>query len=298
MSDWMGDVCGVTEEPPPEPARGWEFLVRARECAAGEGGIDAALAAVSAALAEREVVAALGACHREDRARLDGLLLGIAGVRGLAATSKVIARAARQEAERQEAAQRASRKRRAAEPSVAGLRASLGEALAGYDLSAELVAPPGYEVDGDGVRKRFVNEDTGEETLITVVPRPVAVVGRCRNVLDHTVTTLLAWRNVNAGWGQHTVARGTVSDARSLVTLSNLDAPFHSNNASEAVAYIAAFEDANSDVLPEAKVSPVMGWCGTEASLSFLWGRHQVRADGVFSSGAVEETPPSKWRAG
>ena len=298
MSDWMGDVCGVTEEPPPEPARAWELLARVREGAAGEGGAEAALAAVSVALAEREVVAALGACHRQDRARLDGALLGIAGVRGLAATAKVIARAAREEADRQEAAERASRKRRAVEPSAAGLRVSLGNALAGYELAGDLVAPPGYEVDGDGVRRRFVNEDTGEETLVAVAPRPVVVVGRCRNVLDHTVTTLLAWRNVNAGWGQHTVPRGTVSDARSLVSLANLDAPFHSNNASEGVAYIAAFEDANSDVLPEAKVSPVMGWCGAEASLSFLWGRHQVRGDGVFSSGAVEETPPSKWRAG
>ena len=298
MSDWMGDVCGVTAEPPPEGGPGWELLARLGALAAGNGTVAAVVAATSAALAERALVRSLGACYRTDHARLDGLLLPVAGVRGLAGSTKAIARAAREEAERQEDAERQDRARRAAAPATAGLLKTLRPSLRGYELSGELCTPSGYEVDDDGVRKRVFNAESGEETLIPVAPRPFVVVGRCRNVLDHTVTSVLAWRNVHGGWGQHTVARATVSDARSLVTLANLDAPFHSNNASEGVAYIAAFEDANSSVLPEALVSPVMGWCGTEASLSFLWGRHQVRGDGVMSSGAVEETPPSRWRTG
>lgn len=298
MVDWLGPVAGVSEEPPPDAAAGWGLLARVREAAGADGGVDAARELAAGALAERANVAALGACHRADRPRLDGLVLALGGLRGLAPTAKALARAAREEADRQEAAERASRVRRATAPVSAGVREALGDALGAYELPQGLAVPPGYEVDAGGVRRRSVNEETGDETVVPVASRPTLVVARTRSVVDDSVHSVLAWRNVNGSWGQHTVARGTVSDARALVGLSNLDAPFHSNNAADGVAYIAAFEDANAARLPEARVSPSMGWIGPEADLSFLHGRNLVRADGIASSGAVEETPPSRWRAG
>jgi hypothetical protein len=294
----MQDVCGVTIAPPPDPAKGWKFLAKLGEVSRGEGGPAEAKATAAAALGDPEVTAALGACWRADRARLDGLVLTLGGVRGLGPVTGAITRAARDAAERQEAAERQARVEAVKGVSSPRPLASFGPELAGYEFPAGIVIPSGYDVDADGVRKRVVNDETGEETIIPVASRPYLVVGRCRNVIDHTVTSLLAWRNVNGGWGQHTVPRATVSDARALVALSNLDAPFHSNNAAENVSYIAAFEAANAKALPEAVVSPVMGWCGSEDALSFLWGRHQVRADGVFSSGALEETPPARWTTG
>ena len=298
MSDWQDDVCGVSEEPPPDPAAGWELLARLRELAVGQGAPAAVIEAVQVATADRAMVAALGACHRADRARFDGLILALGSVRGLKATAAVLARTAKEEGERQEKAERSTRARRAAAPASSKLVTSLEPCLRGYSLSTDLVAPPGYDIDDCGVRKRVVNEDTGEETIIPVAARPFVTVARCVNIQDHTVVSLLAWLKVGGGWGQHTVPRVTVSDARALVTLANLDAPVHSNNASDCVAYIAAFEATNAAVLPEALVSPIMGWCGTDTDLSFLWGRNQVRADGIHSSGSVDELPPSSWRAG
>jgi hypothetical protein len=176
-------------------------------------------------------------------------------------------------------------------PAAGGLQVALGE----YPLSDKLLVPPTYQVDDSGIYRRGSNPITGEVSLTEIASRPIVIAGRCRSIQDQSVQLVMVWRNSNGQCSQHTVPRRQVSDARSAVALSDLDAPIHSNNAAEVIGYIHDFEAANNEILPEARVSAVMGWQGQD---SFVWGRNQVRASGIQCSGAIEELPPSQWQSG
>ena len=173
-------------------------------------------------------------------------------------------------------------------------RALATRAASGPDLAATLDhdklppglrCPPGWDM-GPRHLRQVVYDDKGGETTADVAPRPILITARLKEVADGSTSLRLEWPT-QQGWKHKVVPRGTVMDARSLVSMAAFDAPVHSDNMSKMVRFLAEFEAYNADVLPETRVSSVMGWQGPKYD-TFLWGRNLLRAGSAEDGQAVE----------
>lgn len=158
-------------------------------------------------------------------------------------------------------AQEEALKRRASEAAQRHQSKVLGQLLQGIDDDGEtrtaarqFRTPPGYEVDGDGVWVQFEGD-----RRVRALKAPMLIVGRHRDIHTGEVRVDVAWRT-RKGWSRHTVPRQLVMDARSIVKLSGLGAPVSSDDAKQAVKFLAAFEDVNLPHLPERATTTHMGW--------------------------------------
>lgn len=300
MSDeWLGPVAGITPgavEPIrpafPEPDVGsLAALVEAAESSAGSR---EAHEAVAAWLTAAEHHAAVAAALRVDEAAVKALLIRLGAVRGLRQDAAQVSKLLTKLAKAQEVAERAARRGGARALGAAGgddLAAVLGRA----GLPPGLRCPPGWDLGPDHLH-RIVPDGDGDVKALVVAGRPVLVTARFRDVVEGTTSLRVEWHTAG-GWKHRVVARAELMDARALVALAAWDAPVHSDNARHLVCFLAAFEDTNADVLPEARVSSSMGWQGG-ATDAFLWGRTLIRRGVAERQDPVEDLEPSELRDG
>lgn len=290
--DWLREVCQLEPGPSPE-ALAEEGLTVLRSVVSVVGAAednDTATAAVSAYLLDTDAVKAGAHAVHLRPAAVTGLITDLGRRRGFKGQADRLLDVLKQEAR---AAERAARR---AMPQAVELGGGpLAETVARDDLPAGLACPPGWEVGLDGVLRVHVDDDSGDARYHPVSSRPVLVTGVCRDVADGQTSLHLEW-STRRGWRRHIAARSQVMDARSLVALSGLDAPVHSNNARDLVQFLADFEATNLEALPEARVSSAMGWQGRDGRDGFLWGRaHLLPGQPSRAGQTLDETAPSEW---
>lgn len=295
MPDWMESVCGVRATPAADPAPGLALLTQLVESAGDAGAL---LEGIAGALGDPASLLGLGAAYRAERGRVEAALLRLAGAKGQRDRVRRLEKAIRDEAARQEREDATGRAQAARErTSSAPLKDALGRVLGDHELPGGLQCPPGWEVSPGGVA-RLRADESGDVRAVDVAHRPILIEGRYRDIHDNTVTYAMAWPSGGSGWGIHPVPRVKAADARGLVAFAGQDAPVTSNNAADLVAFLSDFEAANAEAIPEARVTSTMGWHGRGADRCFLWGRSVLRAEGVLTSGPVEELPPARWQSG
>ncbi|MCB9681481.1 MAG: DUF927 domain-containing protein [Alphaproteobacteria bacterium] len=291
--DWLGPVAGVSPDStgsalPCADASSLVALVEAAETA--ERSTDAH-AAVAAWMTASEHHAAVAAAMRADEGAVQALLVRLRAVRGLRQTAGRVEALLAKLVKAQAAIARAARREAAR---VVG-DADLAKALGHEGLPPGLRCPARWELGPDHLHLLVPDGEDAVKVLV-VASRPILVSARFRDVVDGTTSLRVEWATAS-GWRHKVVPRATVMDARSLVTLSAWDAPVHSDNARNVVRFLSEFEDANSDVLPEARVSSTMGWQGG-ATEAFLWGRTLIRRGVAERHEAVEDLEPSALRDG
>jgi putative DNA primase/helicase len=135
-------------------------------------------------------------------------------------------------------------------------------------------------------------EVTKEEWL---APSPILLAGRLIYA-DGTAYLRVLWRR-DGRWCSADVARKTAMTAREITDLTNLEFPVTSTTARDMVNFLAAFEAANLDTLPKARVTSQLGWQGPDGSLGFLYGLTHILPDGTMRDGDIEALDPTEWRA-
>jgi hypothetical protein len=144
------------------------------------------------------------------------------------------------------------------------------EYLPSAPVTPEAIVPWGWAVNEDGVMRT-----EGKEPL-TVALAPVVITERFTDVVEGIEALKLAWYRDDQ-WQSRVVDRNTIANAHLLNDLAAFGVPVTSNTARALVQYLAEYEADNLATLPRAKVSPKMGWLGTQGADGFLWGCRLIR---------------------
>ena len=170
----------------------------------------------------------------------------------------------------------------------------VADSLPGSPVTSDAVIPPGYKLTQGGITEESISED-GERRTVAVSPAPIVIAGRLVDVSDGSESFRLSWFRDHA-WRQQTVGRGIAANAREIIGLAKQGFPVTSRTSGDVVGYLSAYEAANIDRLPKARVSSQMGWQGPKGSLGFLWGKSLLRGDGIESAAMdLENLAPSDW---
>ena len=298
-ADWKTEVCGLESAPEPDPAPGLDAL-RALVATVVEGeDKDAAVEAIAKLLEDEGAMAAIVLARRVEGAAVEALLTRIGGKRGFGVhvgrlRKTLDERVKEQKAEERQAALRLVEPDEEAPP----LDVTLDGWVGVDNLPPGLRTPPGWAVTPGGVFHLCVDRSSGELVRTRVSAQVILVTGRLKDVHDGTTSHRVEWGR-DARVGHRVVHRGQVMDSRQIVALADHDAPVSSTNAREIVSYLSDFESHNLDVIPEAKVSGVMGWQAEGEDLSFLWGRQRIaKGCSLAQEAALEDVPPRDWSTG
>jgi len=208
---------------------------------------EAASKLITDALMDSAFVTALREGYSKEPAPIEGLLAAMASKRGLRDVVGSLRRMIRVKPEL-----------RMAGP---GEQApDLAQAL-GWDIAPGIRAGTGYEVRTSGVWH-------GDRQITA---RPILIAGRLLDVESGAVHVRVGWGTDSPTW--RVVPRRTVADSRSIVALSDEDAPVHSGNAADVVAYLARQEAVSRSAIPSSLVSSHLGWQGKVGEIGYLWGR-------------------------
>lgn len=143
----------------------------------------------------------------------------------------------------------------------------LKETFADLPIEQPLQVPHGWTINTEGIGRR------GYEI---VVPAPVIISARQLDIDDDTELVTLNWLRDGA-WKTKTVARGTIASARLIVEeLAPFGCPVTSNNATDLVQFLMAFESTNLVILKTSKVTRQLGWQGKEGGGGFLLGQRHL----------------------
>lgn len=279
--DWLDTVAGITPgstEVPVAPSPDASSLATLVEAAVAAESSAAAQKAVSSWLAATDRHPAVAAALLADEGNVRSLLVQLRTVRGLKQEATHVSSLLGRLAE----SLRAERHAAALDDLAAGA-SDLPEILGRDNLPPGLRCPSRWSIGRDHLR--LVPDRSGKS--LVVANRPILITACLRNVAGGTTSLRLEWPTAR-GWAHRVVARENVMDARKIIELSAWDAPVTSNNASNIVRYLSEFEDANRDVLPEARVSSAMGWQDGTTD-AFLWGHALIRRGVPERSTAVED---------
>ena len=94
---------------------------------------------------------------------------------------------------------------------------------------------------------------------VTACPHPIMPVQRLTNIDTGLVKIELAYRR-GGFWQRHIFDKSTISDARSIIKLSNFDVAVNSDNAKHLVKYLGDVESLNYDSIPVANSVGRLGW--------------------------------------
>ena len=144
-----------------------------------------------------------------------------------------------------------------------------------------------------GVVGKVSKDEEGDERFVEVARVLLIVAGQEDAMGERWVT--LAFKHWGR-WRTKSVPRIVICDRNKLLgELPSCGADVNSNNAGTLVEWLAAFENANDDVLPRSKVSPQMGWQGPKGARGFLLGETWIGADGPVEARSDD---PNTWREG
>jgi hypothetical protein len=149
-------------------------------------------------------------------------------------------------------------------PSPTGVGRLLSDEFDDLPPSAvELVVPAGYRIGPNGLFK-------GDQQICDV---PVIICGLCEDASTHVEEVTLAIRR-RGQWEQRVVPSSGIARRAKLVELADRGLPFHDENVSAAVAYLADFRTANRNRLDPVITSAQLGW--TDDRRGFLLGRRYL----------------------
>lgn len=138
-------------------------------------------------------------------------------------------------------------------------------------VSPEAIVPPGWEVDKNGI----ASGDPKRE--IDVIHAPILLVERLIGVDDGSENVRVAWLK-DGQWQDRVVPREQIASSQKIIELASWGAPINSNNARNAVQFLADYEKVNLDRLPQSLVARQLGWQGAQAEHGFLWGTKLLSA--------------------
>lgn len=113
---------------------------------------------------------------------------------------------------------------------------------------------------------------------------PIVITRRMQQKDTGSIFLELSWR-LEAGqkWHSHVFERDTVFSSKKIVDCSKYGAPIGSDNASEMVQYLRAYETENRRSIPIGYAQTSMGWLGDDDDLGhhgFLVGDRQIGGNG------------------
>ncbi len=156
----------------------------------------------------------------------------------------------------------------------------------------DLVIPPGWQVNEDGVHKEKLVGKDHEVIHVQVTFSPILQQKKLVDGSDGTEGYCLLWLS-EGEWKTLTIGRGDMADARLIIKWAEYGLPVTTPTANLVVEYLAAFEAANSGRMPKGKLSSHMGWQGMKGSGGFLWGENYISTDGsIYKGEDIKKSPP------
>ena len=162
----------------------------------------------------------------------------------------------------------------------------------------DIVIPLGWELSHQsGLEKvnwKNDNRDNSFQNRVQVSSTPILITGRMVNALSGTEVVKLAWYR-DGKWKQHIADRKLIATAKTITDLADVGVPVTSSTAKDLVEFLYAFEAANIDNLPKAKVSDFLGWQNDK--IGFLLGDKLFKGAGPEERSIdLSETPPDEWK--
>ncbi len=165
-------------------------------------------------------------------------------------------------------------------------------------VSDALIIPNGWRVSDKGVFKEKTGksrDNSDEIQLEEIAPSPIFIQGHLKNITDGTEDIRIIWFDGNK-WISHTANRVDIADAKLLVKISDYGCPVTSATATSMVRYLAAFEAANKNHLPQSIATYQLGWQGERGKGGFLWGQNLITSSGdVMMNKDIEKMSPDEW---
>lgn len=143
-----------------------------------------------------------------------------------------------------------------------------------------LVVPTGWILSPTGVRP-----GDGEG-----LPTPLLIANRSQDTQRGIELLTLVWWG-DGRWQSTVTERRVVANKNAIVELAGRGIPVYSGNAAMAARWLHDFLATNADRLPLTKVSPQMGWQGSDGLDGFLWGGTLITAEGEFDGTASSKAP-------
>ncbi len=137
-------------------------------------------------------------------------------------------------------------------------------------VDASAVIPAGWSISGKGVISKVLWDKKEEQWYeAEILPIPVFLTERYTDVNSGMESIKLCWIRDGKPSDQ-ILEKHKIADTKKIVELSGHGLPINSINAKSVVEYLAAYDNVNYKVIPEAKVSSFLGWQGD--SDGFLCG--------------------------
>lgn len=131
------------------------------------------------------------------------------------------------------------------------------ERLPGAPVEEDAVFPDRWLVNEKGVYESTSRD--GETRWRQIVATPVVITGRARNLDTDTETLQIAYLR-DGRWRTLNVERDTLADKGRIVRLASRGLLVTSNTSGRLVQYLADYETANLDAIPEQVVVSISGW--------------------------------------
>ncbi|MCY0895525.1 MAG: DUF927 domain-containing protein [Alicyclobacillaceae bacterium] len=136
---------------------------------------------------------------------------------------------------------------------------------------AYLAVPSGYGLSHDGM-SRFKSMVGGYEIEEFFSLAPCYITKIYRDVTSDHESWEIAYLRRGI-WRSQIVDREVGQNSRKIVELSGCGIPVHSDNASDLVKFLAAFESTNLENLPVEQVTSHMGW---QDRAGFVYGKEYI----------------------
>lgn len=191
--------------------------------------------AIQAVLDNRETLDALAFLAERDRGAVESAYIQLRNAKALDREVKALDRAL--------SARRRQRHLRLVEPGETPPVVTVRSALPDAPVSEDLVVPPGWRLDAEGISAGASDHNGGAAEvvrLIRVAPSPILISGRLKDITDDTEWLRLTWLR-DDHWTSHTVPRIQIASVREILTLAGVGLPVASHTAPQLVRYLADY---------------------------------------------------------
>ena len=138
--------------------------------------------------------------------------------------------------------------------------------------TGDIILPPGWIVDDNGIRHRVLEKGVVQE--IQISGEPVFISRKLVDVDDHTEKLELTYRR-NGRYRLIVAPRSDLMNRNTIVRYADDGLPVYSGNAAQMTKYLAELEQANNQTIPVIRWISRAGWIGSEF---FPYGtREEVR---------------------
>lgn len=187
-----------------------------------------------------------------------------------------------EEAVERVATERAQRDRQRARQQKDDAGVKVCEVLKGAPVAEDHCVPAPFLLSEDGLRmeKWRGPAGTGDSAKEFVSATPMLITGILSDVHTGEQSLQLAFR-LSGGrkWRQVVIPRAVAANSMVIIEpLASVGCGVHSKNKLDIIAYLAAYEARNADVIPRAEYTQAMGW---QPGGRFLIGRRVIDKNGT-----------------